>query len=103
MQPSETPSTSNLATLVRMKDRERQRLAADIAKFKGEVTIAQSTAKAHDHAESKTTQERDELSFKRAEVIKSERAAADKARKARPPIRTLATVIRRHKKRSAAQ
>lgn len=96
MQPSETPSTSNLATLVRMKDRERQRLAADMAKFKGEVTIAQSTAKAHDHAESKTTQERDELSFKRAETIKSERKAADKARK----IRTLGEVVRRNRRRS---
>lgn len=96
MQPSETPSTSNLATLVRMKDRERQRLAADMAKFKGEVTIAQSTAKAHDHAESKTTQERDELSFKRAEIIKLERKAADKARK----IRTLGEVVRRNRRRS---
>lgn len=103
MQPSETPSTSNLVSLIRMKDRERQRIAEGIANFKGEITIVQPTVKAHDHAESKTTQERDELSFKRAEAIKSERKAADKARKARPPIRTMETVIRRHKKRSAAQ
>lgn len=41
--------------------------------------------------------------YQRAEIIKSERKAADKARKARPPIRTMETVIRRHKKRSAAQ
>ena len=91
--------TSNLETLVRMKDRERQRIAEGIANFKGEITIVQSTVKAHDHAESKTTQQRDELSFRRAEAIKSERKAADKARK----IRTLGEVVRRHKRRSAAQ
>lgn len=96
MQPSETPSTSNLATLIKIKDRERLRLAEDMAKFKGEVITAQATAKAIDHAAIKTTQERDELSFKRAEAIKSERKAADKARK----IRTLGEVVRRNRRRS---
>ncbi len=100
MQQNRSDSTSNLGSLIRIKDRERQRLAADMAKFKGEVTVAQSTAKAIDHAAIKTTQERDEISFKRAEVIKSERAAADKARKAKAPIRTMATVVRRNRSRS---
>jgi Cu/Ag efflux protein CusF len=99
MQQSSSASTSNLASIIKIKDRERQRLAADMAKFRGEVITAQATAKAIDIAVSKTTQERDEISFKRAEAIKAERKAADKARK----IRTMAEVVRRNRRRSASQ
>lgn len=93
MQQNSAASTSNLASIIKIKDRERQRLAADMAKFRGEVITAQATAKAIDHAVSKTTQERDEISFKRAEAIKAERAAAKK-------IRTMGEVVRRNRRRT---
>lgn len=100
MQQNSSVSTSNLVTAIRAKEPERQRLAEAMAKFKGEITIVQPTAKAHDLAERKTTQERDELSFKRAEAIKAERKAADKTRKSKPAIRTIGEVVRRNRRRS---
>lgn len=92
-------TTSNLKHEIIKKESERQRIAKDMANFKGMITIVKPAESAHNHAESKTTQQRDELAFKRAETIRAEREAANKARK----IRSLATVIRRHKKRSAEQ
>ena len=94
-------STSSLKTYIQLKEQERKRIADDTERFlvfrRNNISVVKQGASAHNMAESMSAQQRNKSEYRKAQVIEVEAASAKKK------IRTIAEVVRRHKKRSAAQ